>query len=54
MPVMQLPKRIRLLKVVQSHLYGEVKTTLATDKEIRSLKDMNRRLENYYVKQTTH
>lgn len=52
MPDLIIPKRIRLLKNCKDHLYSEVREKLATDKEIRSLKEMNKRIENYYVKQT--
>lgn len=49
---MTIPKRIRLLQACRNHLYGEVKRTLATDKEIRALKYLDGKVEKYYVKQT--
>jgi hypothetical protein len=45
---MTLPKRIRLLKVLHSHLYDRVKNTLATDKEIRHLQSINEALKHKY------
>jgi hypothetical protein len=48
---MNLPKRIRLAKACHSHLYNEVKTTLATDKEIKALKHLSGKVENYYLRQ---
>jgi hypothetical protein len=36
---MNLPKRIRLAKACHSHLYNEVKTTLATDNYLRQVKE---------------
>lgn len=47
----RIPKRIRLLKVLHAHLYSEVKETLATDKEIRNLKQLDSKVERYYLKQ---
>lgn len=48
---MELPKRIRLIKVLHAHLYGEVKGTLATDKEIRALRNLDNKIEGFYLKQ---
>lgn len=44
------PKRVRLLMAVKKHLYDQVKTTLATDKEIKAIKGLNSRIEKYYDK----
>jgi hypothetical protein len=46
---MTLPKRIRLMKSCYDHLYGEVKRTLATDKEIRNLRELQAKIERAYV-----
>jgi hypothetical protein len=46
----QLPKRTRLLLACRDHLYGEVRKTLATDKEIRALHRMNSMVEKHYVR----
>jgi hypothetical protein len=43
------PKRIRLLSACRDHLYNEVKRTLATDKEIRTLWQLDKRVSDYYV-----
>lgn len=47
---MLLPKRIRLLQTCREHLYNEVKKTLATDKEIRALREMDKRIGDYYLR----
>lgn len=49
---LHIPKRIRLVKACRDHLYSEVKRTLATDKEIRSLKLMDKKIDDWYIKQT--
>jgi hypothetical protein len=49
--MMTLPKRIRLMKSCYNHLYGEVKRTLATDKEIRSMRELQSRIEKAYMNQ---
>lgn len=49
---MTLPRRIRLLQVCKTHLYNEVKQTLATDKELRSLHGLNTRIEKAFVNLT--
>jgi hypothetical protein len=46
-----IPKRIRLVKACRDHLYSEVKRTLATDKEIRSLKFMDKKISDWYESQ---
>jgi hypothetical protein len=48
---MTLPKRIRLIKACRNHLYNEVKRTLATDKEIRALRELDGKVEKFYLKQ---
>jgi hypothetical protein len=45
---MILPKRIRLKKACREHLYNQVKKTLATDKEIRTLRELDRKVSEYY------
>lgn len=45
---MTLPKRIRLLKSVKDHLYNEVKVKLATDKEVKDLKNLASRIKRYH------
>lgn len=47
-PPPRIPKRIRLLNAVKKHLYDQVKTTLATDKEIKAIKGLNARIERYH------
>jgi hypothetical protein len=49
---MTLPRRIRLLQACKTHLYNEVKQTLATDKEIRAIRNMDDRISKYYIRQT--
>ena len=48
-----LPKRVRLLKVLHTHLYDEVKEKLATDKEIRSLRYLDKKIGDYYMREST-
>lgn len=45
------PKRIRLLSACRDHLYNEVKRTLATDKEIRSIRHLDKKIGDWWVKQ---
>jgi hypothetical protein len=39
------------MKSCYNHLYGEVKRTLATDKEIRSMRELQSRIEKAYMNQ---
>lgn len=47
-----LPKRTRLLIACREHLYNEVKLTLATDKGIRALRNLDNKIEQHYVRLT--
>lgn len=48
---MKVPKRIRLIKACRNHLYHEVKVTLATDREIRNLRSLDKRVGDWYERQ---
>lgn len=49
---MTIPRRIRLLQACHSHLYGEVRRTLATDKEIRALRQLGEKIEKGFINLT--
>lgn len=49
---MNPPKRIRLLKACRKHLLKRVIITLATDKEVRTIREMDSRISDYYVGMT--
>lgn len=49
--MIELPKRIRLKQACRDHLYDEVKRTLATDKEIKTLRELDKKVSEYYVRQ---
>jgi hypothetical protein len=48
--MIQIPRRIRLYKACHAHLYSEVKEKLATDKEIRALRHLDKKVSDYYVR----
>ncbi len=49
---MKPPKRIRLAINCRDLLYSEVKNKLATDREIKALKFLDKKVSDYYVRQT--
>jgi len=45
------PKRIRLKEACRNHLYNEVKVTLANDKEIRTIRELDKKVSDWWVRQ---